>query len=154
MSFLLTLSLFAQIYGGISDPGHAQEPLDDTEPMEKHGWYLVYQHNEVGERVQGNFGLLMEAAEKQFAIKIAIENEAFEQYMVCDAVTINGQRDLVVCQNTDQLAVRAFMGAAFGFQSVLKRKMIWVNSQGGLSFRFWVMGTGEPPTSGHNRHTV
>ncbi len=154
MSFLLAMSFFLQIHSPVVDPGDAEQPMCETEPFEKPGWKLLYEHDQNGGRIQGELEHLLRAIDEGLTIKVAVSQGRFRQMIACDVVTVSESGDLVVCQKTNLIGLNGFIGAKFGLNAAIKRKLMVVDSQGGVHTQLWFVDADKVPQSETQRQRI
>lgn len=154
MCFLLAMSLFLQINSQVGDPGEAETPMTETNPYEKPCWKAIYQHDQNGERIDGERDVLMQLVKAGRPIKVAIINDYFTQVITCDAVTLDEVGDLVLCQKANLVGLNGFVGARFGLHAAIKRKYLMVDSMGGMQAMFWYVDPGRPPLTETDRTRI
>lgn len=154
MSFLLVMSFFLQIHSPVVDPGDAEQPMCETEPFEKPGWKLLYEHDQNGGRIQGELEHLLRAIDEGLAIKVAVTQEHFRQMIACDAVRVSTGGDVVVCQKANLIGLNGFIGVRFGLNAEIKRKLMVVDSQGGVHTQRWLVDGDTAPLSDTQRQRI
>ena len=113
------------------------------------GWKLLYEHDFLGKRVQGNLESLKEAIRQGADIKVYFPGRT-ETSFICEWAYI--KKEVVACMNTSNISFRDLVGEDFKFQDNAYHWFLMVNTEGKRDMSRWSVG--EHVERGHTQDTM